>query len=471
MNPRLNMKRITAITAIFAAALSLPAIPAFGQQKQTPPPGGPPKPFTVPAHETYELPNRMKVTLVPYGNLPKVTLSLVVRTGNLNEPADMPGLADLAGKLMKEGTTSKSSKQVAEDAANMGGAITITVGVDESALDTDVLSEFGPRAAALLADVTEHPLFPDSELPRLKNDALRQLSIAKSVPQSMALERFRKILYGGHPYGTVFPTEDSIKRTTVADIRKYYQGNFGAARAHLYVAGRFDSGEMKKAVATAFGTWTKGAAPLINTPKVKPQHVLDLTDRPGAAQSVLLVGLPVPDPTSPDTIALLVTNTLLGGSFGSRITSNIREQKGYTYSPRSEISRRYRDAYWVESADVTTQFTGPSLKEIFGEIERLSKEPPGDAELKGIQRYMSGLFVIQNSSRSALIGQLRYVDFQGLGEDYLKTFVQKINAVTPADVQKETAEYIKPDQMTIVVVGDKAKISEQLAPFTPGAKQ
>ena len=470
MNPRLNMQAIATVTAAFAVTSTLFAAPCFAQQKQTPPAGGPPKPFTVPAHETYELPNGMKVTLVPYGNLPKVTLSLVVRTGNLNEPADMPGLADLAGKLMKEGTTSKSSKQIAEDSANMGGAITITVGVDESAIDTDVLSEFGPQAAALLADVAEHPLFPDSELPRLKNDALRQLSIAKSVPQSMALERFRKILYGDHPYGTVFPTEESIKRTTVADIKKYYEGNFGAARAHLYVAGRFDGGEMKKAVATAFGAWAKGTAPLINTPKVKAQHALDLTDRPGAAQSVLLVGLPVPDPTSADAVPLAVTNSLLGGSFGSRITSNIREQKGYTYSPRSEISRRYHDAYWVESADVTTQFTGPSLKEIFGEIDRLSKEAPSDAELKGIQRYMSGVFVIQNSSRSALINQLRYVDFQGLGEDYLKTYIQKINAVTPADVQKETAEYIKPEQMTIVVVGDKAKISEQLAPFAPGTK-
>jgi predicted Zn-dependent peptidase len=471
MNPRLNMKVIATVTSVFAAIFALSAAPCFAQEKQAPPAGGPSKAFTVPAHETYELPNGMKVTLVPYGNLPKVTLSLVVRTGNLNEPADMPGLADLAGKLMKEGTTSKSSKQIAEDSADMGGAITITVGVDESAVDTDVLTEFGPRAAALLADVAQHPLFPESELPRLKNDALRQLSIAKSVPQSMALERFRKILYGDHPYGTVFPTEQSINKTTVADIKKYYEGNFGAARAHLYVAGRFDVGEMKKAVATGFGGWAKGPAALINTPKVKPQHILDVTDRPGAAQSILLLGLPVPGPTSPDAIQLAVTNVLLGGSFGSRITSNIREQKGYTYSPRSEISRRYHDAYWAESADVTTQYTGPSLKEIFGEIGRLSKEPPGDAELKGIQRYMSGLFVIQNSSRSALIAQLRNVDFQGLGEDYLKTYVQKINAVTPADVQKQTAQYIKPDEMMIVVVGDKTKVSEQLAPFAPGAKQ
>ena len=466
MTRGLNMKMMAA----FAVTVALFAAPIFGQQKQAPPAGGPPKPFTVPAHETYTLANGMKVTLVPYGNLPKVTLSLVVRTGNLNEPADMPGLADIAGTLMKEGTTTRSSKQIAEESARMGGAVSVTVSADETDVDTDVLSEFGPRAAALLADVAQHPLFPESELPRLKNDALRQLSISKSVPQSMALERFRKILYGDHPYGTVFSTPESINKTTVGDIKKYYDGNFGAARAHLYVAGRFDAAEMKKAIAASFNGWAKGAAPAINQPKVKPQHVLDVTDRPGAAQSTLLVGLPVPDPTSPDAIPLAVTNALLGGSFGSRITSNIREQKGYTYSPRSEVSRRYHDAYWAESADVTTQYTAPSLKEIFGEIDRLAKEQPSDAELKGIQSYMSGLFVIQNSSRSALIGQLRYADFQGLGEDYLKTYVQKINSVTPADVQKQTAEYIRPDQMTIVVIGDKAKISDQLAPFAASAR-
>jgi zinc protease len=463
----LKMKTIAVTVGTFAVF----ATPCFAQQKQTPPAGGPPKPFTVPASETYSLPNGMKVTLVPYGNLPKVTLSLVLRTGNLNEPADLPGLADLAGKLMKEGTIAKSSKQIAEESARMGGSVTISVGVDESDVSTDVLSEFGPRAAALLAEVAQHPLFPESELPRLKNDALRQLSIAKSVPQSIALERFRKILYGDHPYGIVFPTQESIEKTSIADIKKYYETNLGAARAHLYVAGRFDAAEMKKSVSAGFGGWVKGAPPVINLPKVKPQHVLDLTDRPGAAQSTLLVGLPVPDPTSPDAIALLVTNALLGGSFGSRITSNIREQKGYTYSPSSQISRRFHDAYWAESADVTTQYTGPSLKEIFAEVDRLSKEPPADAELKGIQSYLSGLFVIQNSSRSALVSQLRYVDFQGLSEDYLKTYVQKVNAVTPADVQKRTAEYIKPDYMTIVVVGDKAKVGEQLAPFTPAGKQ
>jgi len=196
-----------------------------------------------------------------------------------------------------------------------------------------------------------------------------------------------------------------------------------------------------------------------------------LTDRPGAAQSTLYVGLPVANATSEDNIPLLVTNSLLGGSFGSRITSNIREQKGYTYSPSSQISRRYHDAYWAEVADVTTKFTGHSLKEIFGEVEQLQKEPPSAAELKGIQSFLSGIFVLQNSSRGALIGQLRYVNLQGLGDSYLSTYVQKVNAVTPADVQRMTAQYVKPEQMTIVVVGDKAQISEQLAPYMTGNSQ
>src|SRR5262244_1866833 len=265
-----TMKKIAFTTGTFA----LCTLPLAAQEKQAPPAGGPPKPFNVPAHESYTMPNGMKVTLVPYGNLPKVTLSLVLRTGNLNEPADMPGLADMVGKLMKEGTTSKSSQQIAEKAAGMGGALNITVGADESDVTTDVLSDFGAKAAALLADVAQHPLFPESELPRLKTDAERQLSISKAVPQNMALEKFRKILYGNHPYGTVFPTEESIQKTTVADIKKFYDGNFGASRSHLYVAGRFASAEVRKAIEASFGEWSKGAAAVSNVPKVRAQHVL-----------------------------------------------------------------------------------------------------------------------------------------------------------------------------------------------------
>ena len=459
----MKRKEIEKMLLVLSAAV-LATTPAFGQ-KQTPPAGGPPKAFTLPAHETYTLANGMKVTLVPYGNIPKVSVSLALRTGSLNEPRELMGVADTTGELLKEGTTSLSATAVAESAARMGSTLNVGTGADETAFEMDVLSEYGPDAVKLLADVLQHPLLPESELARLKTNQLRQIAVAKSQPGQIALARFRKLMYGDHPYGEILPTEETVNKMTIADAKKFYADNYGAGRAHIYVAGKFDVATVKKAIEAGFSGWPKGPAPVENVPKPKTQWLLDVTDRPGAPQATVYVGLPVPSATSPDNIPLSVTNALLGGSFGSRITSNIREKLGCTYSPNSQVSRRYRDAYWVETADITTDCTGKSLGEIFGEIQRLQKEAPAGTELQGIQSYLSGLFVIQNSSRGALIGQLRYVDLQGLGEDYLKTYVQKVNAVTPADVQKMTAEYIKPDQMTIVVVGDKAKITEQLAPY------
>ena len=450
---------------LLVLAATFLAIPPAFAQKQAPPEGGPAKAFSVPANETYTLPNGLKVTLVPYGIIPKAALSLAVDAGEINEGSARAGVSGLAADLMKEGTEKLTSQQVAEEAARMGSTLDIGAGADQTNLRLDVLQEFTPDAVKLLADVALHPRLPESELERLKNDALRQIALRNSRPQTMALVRFRKILYGDHPYGTVLPTEAEIKKLTIQDVKDFYSGNFGAQRAHLYVAGKFDTAAVKKAIAESFGGWAKGPVRMEEVPVMKPQHTLDLTDRPGAPQSTLMVGLPVPPATSPDTVPLLVTNALLGGSFNSRITANIREAKGYTYSPRSEISRRYHDGYWAETADVTTKFTGASLQEIYNEINRMQKEPVTAVELKGIQNYLSGIFVIQNSSRGALIGQLEYVDFQGLGENYLKTYVAKVNAVTPGDVQKMTADYIKPGEMTIVVVGDKATIADQLAPF------
>jgi predicted Zn-dependent peptidase len=457
-----NAIRIATWLVLMAGACGIPRANA---QKQAPPEGGPAKAFTVPANETYSLPNGLKVTLVPYGMIPKAQLSVALDAGGLNEGSNRIGVSDLTAELMKEGTVTLTAEQVAEEAARMGSTLEVSAGADQTTLGLDVLQEFAPDAVRLLADVLEHPRLPESELARLKTNMLRQIAVAGARPQTIALMRFRKILYEAHPYAVVLPSEADVKRLTEQDVKDYFGSNFGALRAHLYVAGKFDKPAVKKAIADSFGNWAKGSPRVEQVPSTKAKRVLDLTDRPGAPQSTLLVGLPVASPVSPDAIPLGVTNALLGGSFNSRITANIREQKGYTYSPRSEVSRRYHDAYWAETADVTTLSTGPSLKEIFGEIARLQKEPPGTPELKGIQNYLSGLFVIQNSSRSALIGQLQYVDFQGLGEDYLKTYVAKVNAVTPADVQKMAGQYIKPGEMTVVVVGDKAKIEDQLAPY------
>jgi zinc protease len=462
----IRMRAQRFVTGLVLTGLAVAPVLA---QKQQPPVGGAPKAFTVPAHESYALANGMKVTLVPYGNIPKVTISLALRGGNIDEARDQLGVADITGELLKEGTTTLSSKEVAEAAARMGSTLAVTVGADETTAAMDVLSESGPAAVKLLADVVEHPLLPESEIARLKTNILREIAVAKTQPGQIALARFRKLLYGDHPYGDVLPTEETVNKLTIADAKNFYAGNYGASRARLYVAGKFDAAAVKKAIAENFSGWTKGSPVVDRAPSPKTQRILDVTDRPGAPQSTLYVGLPVADPTSPDNVRLIVSNSLLGGSFASRITANIREQKGYTYSPRSQVSSRYHDAYWVEIADVTTKDTGASLKEIFGEITRLQNEAPGADELKGIQSYLSGIFVIQNSTRQALIGQLRFVDLQGLGEDYLKSYVQRVNAVTPDEVKQTTAKYIKPELMTIVVVGDKAKVGEQLASYAGDA--
>jgi len=463
------MKKAIVQSGWLVMALGLWMGAAAVAQKQSPPEGGPARAFTVPAHEMYTLPNGLKVTLVPYGILPKVTVNLEITAGSADEGKDHQGVAGLTADLLKEGTEKLTAGQLADEAAGMGGSLDTNSSYDRTDVDLDVLSQFGPDAVRLLADVIIHPRLPESELARLKNDQLRQIALGSSQPQTIALIRFRKILYGDHPYSVVLPSEADVKKVTIQDVKDYAGSNFNPRRAHIYVAGKFDGTTVKKAIADSLGTWNaSGSERQANVPRPNVQRMLDLTDRAGAPQSTIMIGLPVATADSPDGIPLQVTNALLGGSFNSRITANIREQKGYTYSPFGAISNRYHDSYWVEQADVTTKFTGASLKEIVAEVNRLAAEPPSADELKGIQNYLSGLFVLRNSGRGPLIAQLQSVDTLGLGEDYLKTYVGKVNAVTPDDVRKMTAQYLKPGSMTIVVVGDKAKITEQLDPYESG---
>ena len=181
-----------------------------------------------------------------------------------------------------------------------------------------------------------------------------------------------------------------------------------------------------------------------------------------AALSTIFYGLPVPDPSHPDYLALDVTNSILGGSFASRITSNIREDKGYTYSPTSIMAANYKSGLWYERADVTTEHTGASLAEIKKEIGRLQQEPPTQEELDGIINYESGIFVLQNSSPNGIIGQMIFLDTHDLDESFLTNKVANMHAVTPGQVSELTRKYIRPEDMILIVVGDKKKIESQL---------
>lgn len=455
------MKTKLFLTVFCALAL----LPGHGQAQQTPPRGGEPKAFNLPEKTTFTLDNGLSVTLVPYGAVPKVNASFVVRAGNLNEAAEETWLADLTANFLKEGTASRTAKQIAEEAAEIGGSVDANAGPDRTTIDGEALAEFAPELITLLSDILMNPAFPGSEIDRLKNDMVRQLSVQKSQPQAQAREKYRAVLYADHPYGRSFPTESTIAGFDIDKVKEFYSANFGAGRTHLYVVGKFDKRKVEKAVRRSLGGWREGSAIVENFPQPISARKVHLIDRPGAPQSTIILGCPVVDPSHQDYVPMLVMNSLLGGSFASRITSNIREDKGYTYSPRSRLSTRYRDCYWAQTADVTTKFTGASLKEIFFEIERLQNEPPAAEELEAIQNFMAGIFVLQNSSRTGIIGQLSFLDLHGLDESYLTTYVSRVYELTPADLQRVAGQYLEDDKMTIVVVGDIQKIRSQVARF------
>ncbi|MBK9064123.1 MAG: insulinase family protein [Acidobacteria bacterium] len=438
--------------------------------KEKPPELDAPRPFKLPAPTRFTLPNGLKVSMVPYGTVPKALVRLTVQVGNADDPAGQTWMADLTGDLLLEGTKTRSATRIAQDAASMGGEVAVQAGENLTTVAGEVLSEFAPAMVDLVADVVRNPAFPDSELARLKANLERRLSIAKSQSQQMALEAFRAAMYPGQPYGRLFPAADAVKGYTLANAKAFWSGHFGADRSTLYVVGVFDAKATEAAIRKAFDGWGKATAAAAPAPKAATKRTLTVLDRPGASQSTVILGMPVVDPSSPDYVPLVVTNALLGGSFGSRITSNIREQKGYTYSPFSQVSVRRQGAYWSEAADVTTAVTGASIKEIFGEIDRLRAEPPAAAELKGIQNYLAGTFVLQNSSRAGIANQLQFLALHGLPDSYLSGFVARIQAVTPEEITHLAKAYIRPEQTTLVVVGDRKLIDEQLKPYAPAGQ-
>jgi predicted Zn-dependent peptidase len=463
----MNNKKLMFALRLCISAVVL-AIASFSvvAQKEQPPAGGAPKPFVFPKADTYALPNGMKVTLVQYGAVPKVAMQAIVRAGALNEKPEQRWISDMAATLLKEGTATRSAEQIARETAEMGGSIFTSAGTDKTIIGGEALTEFDTRFLSLLADVVLNPKFAADDMEKIRANKIRERAVAMAQPGNIGLEKFRSITYAGHPYADVFASEDTLKAYTLDAVKAFYNNEYGAARTHLYVVGQFDAAKVKAAIEKEFGKWKKGPDAVRNVPNVSAKRSLTTIDRPGAPQSTIYIGMPAISPSDPDFVKFVVMDSLLGSSFGSRITSNIRENKGYTYSPYSFIWNRYKTGYWIESADVTTEATGPSLKEILFEIDRLQKEPPSDSELQGIKNYLVGIYVLQNSSRTGVIGQLESVNYNELGSDYLPNYVQRLTAVTAKDVQDVAKKYLNTDKMTIVVVGDKSKIDEQLKPYS-----
>lgn len=469
MKPR---KEFAALAGALLLAVSLPVAGVSQNQdtstaREAPPAPGTPRDFRLPARRTIDLPNGMKLTLVPYGRVPKAAIELEIRTGTIDEGPNDVSLATVTADMLREGTTTLSASEISTRAADMGGGLSVSSGAEAVTIGGQVLSDFAPDFIALVADVVRNPQFDNAALGRILDKHARDNAMALAQPGTLAQKKFREITYGNHPFARIYPSESELRAITIERVRGFHARNFSAARAHIYVSGIYDARAIERAAREAFRDWPAGSPPTVNPPQPVARRQLEVIDRPQSVQSSMWMGVPVSDASATDWIALTVTDALLGGAFGSRITTNIREDKGYTYSPFSFVWARKGSAQWVEVADVTTNVTGASLKEIIGEMEKLRNEAPPDSELTGIKNNIAGVFAIQNSSRSGVISQLQFTDLHGLPANYLQNYVKNIMAVTPEQVQNVARTYLDPQKLSIAIVGDKKVVDPQLGPFRP----
>lgn len=459
------MRMLHAILPLALLAFCLPAAAQSGPFPNQPQ-VGPPKAFSLPRTQDFTLPNGMQVTLIPSGLAPKTSMMLRIEAGNLDEHTST-WLADLTGEMLKQGAGGRSAGQIADAAAAMGGALNVGVSWSRTDLSIAVLQDSAPAAIALLSDVARRPDFAPDAFARARQDLVRNLAVTLARAQPVAGAVLAKAIYGPtHPYGRVLPDAAQLNGYRLDDVRSFYDANYGAKRAHLYVAGQFDAQAIRAAVMQAFGDWAPGpeALSLAPQPALGPgsgRRVL-LVDRPGAPQSTLQLAFSAPMAGAPGDIGLRVTDALLSGAFNSRITTNIREEKGYTYSPGSSIGFRPGDAVWTFEADVASAVTGAALHEVFKEITGLQAAAPPLDEASGMSTWLSGVFVLQNASPGGLIRALAQRDALDLSKDWLDAYVPAVLSIQPQDIEVSAKSVFTLDGFVLVIVGDLKTVAPQV---------
>jgi predicted Zn-dependent peptidase len=313
-----------------------------------------------------------------------------------------------------------------------------------------------------MADVARRPNFAQADFDRVMANLKRQLAQTQASPQAMASVLLAKALYPNHPYGDLLPTATQLDQMKLADMQRFHEQQMGAARSTLYVVGQYDRGAVLAAAEKAFGSWKAGPPRKIWLAQASNGPRLILADRPGSQQTTIRLALSAPAVDTPTDIPFRVTDSLLGGAFSSRITTNIREDKGYTYSPGSSVGARRGGATWIWNADITPAVTGKAMAEVFKEIRRLQSQPPAAAETLGMKTYTANYLLIRTTDAGLIASQLVRADLLGIKPSYFSTYVQRAMAVSPAQISALAAQDLKLNRMTVVVVGDMKSVEPQL---------
>jgi zinc protease len=424
----------------------------------------------LPKAQEATLSNGLRVALIEDHKLPTFSVQLLLTGGGLDDPKDQHGLAMVTASLLREGTAKRTSRQIAEQLATLGGVF--TAGASPSSGETAIgfggLSEKSDAIFAIAADIVRNPAFPETELAKYRSRFLSQLQQQRATPNFVAQEAFMRAVYGGtHPASYVVPPENVLRDVTRADLARYHKAHYMPNNGIVLAYGDFTLRSLVQQLERAFGDWPKGETPAISLPALTPpakSRVL-LVDRPGSVQTSLWLGGLGIDRRSDDYFAVLVMNHILGGGPASRLFINLREDKGYTYGVYSFFNGSRFPGVMLASTDVRTAVTEGALHELMIELQRIGNEPVPEQEIKNAKRALIGGFALSLDSPQTLISNLATQKIYDLPPDYWDKYPQRVEAITAADVQRVAKKYYDPGRLQIVAVGDGAAVKQVLEKY------
>ncbi len=436
-------------------------------RREMPPPLAP-RPLNLPEPFEATLANGLQLTFIEDRRLPLISFRLAFRSGDANDPVELPGLSDMLSHLLTEGTESRTSRQLAEETERLGATLSVGSSSDFTTVAASGLSGFAEEILELVADVTLRASFPQNEVDLARENTKQMLIQQRAQPNFLASERMAQVMFGSHPYSRVSPTEEMLDRLRRDDLVAFRQTTFIPNNASLVVIGDFDQEALISQIEQLFGEWqpAKAATPVFPAPPARTRRTIYLVDRPGSAQSNIIIANEGLVRTSEDYFPILLMHTILGANASSRLFMNLREHKGYTYGAYSNLDARRLAGTFRASAEVRTAVTGDSLHEFFYELNRIRDEAVSEEEISNAKSYLTGVFPIRIETQDGLIDQIVNIKMFGLSDDYLKTYRDNVSAVTIEDIQRVAQKYVKPDVAAIVIVGDGADVAKQVRSYS-----
>ena len=418
---------------------------------------GKPRPAKVPTVVDTVLDNGLRVLAVRRPGVPLTELRLRIPFAG---PAGKSGhghiaRAQLLGDTLLSGTDRRTASQLAVDLQALGGQLSASTDADRLNLGGSVLTSGLRGLLELLAEVLTSATYPKPEVEGERDRLVQELAIHRSQAGVVAREALLARMYGDHPYGRDLPTPDSVEAVRPRQLRSLHAGRVVPAGSILTIVGDLTPARTTGLVQQALSVWTT-TSPVVPTPVLPAQHGRRavLLDRPGAVQTTMRFGGAAPSRTAPDYAAFTLANLVFGGYFSSRWVANIREDKGYTYSPHSGVDHPPAGSRFVAGTDVATGVTAPALLETLYELGRMATVAVGQGELDQARRYAIGSMALGTSSQAGLASTLSQLAGAGLGVDWLRDQPKALAGVTVADVLAAGDRWLAPARLTPVLVGD-----------------